>query len=567
MTDSTTYKQVNHHKSAFIKHPEKLFLVIFLSVFFLTNFINADTFGSQKSAKKNYNQIESRGYGKISVKTWANDKKSAFSFTFDDSFISQYTYALPILDQFGIKATFFVISGAVTDGLPQDWRYGYWWQFRQMAAEGHEIGAHTMTHPDLTTLKTGSLDTPGTLLYELYQSKMKIENEIPGYKCISLAYPYCSYDSTVENESAKYFEAARTCGDYVVSKNISGMKWYKINSEEPTFDLPRNSVSDDQDEFNSYINNVQNKSINTGGWSVFFAHEVLPMQEIAAGADTSSWYPVSTDWLTQLCEWAKLKSDEGELWIATFGNVVKYTKERENFNYNIVSADSNRIEISTTTGLDTSIYNYPITTDISVPAGWKYADILQGSSDTAAIPLPDSSGYFVRVNIIPGKGNILILRGALFNVSGNVTYDDPTSTPVPDVKIDLLDEKNDIIDSTTTDGNGKYEFGNIISGKYSLALFKSGQWKTVNSSNALAVMKYYNRQIALDSLQQKAGDVNGDNKINSTDALLIARLYTGRIKKFSCPEWIFSKPDAITIKDSDLTINFKAITAGDVNKF
>ena len=86
------------------------------------------------------------GYGQISVKKWADDRKSAFTFTFDDGCMSQYNYVTPILDSCGFKGTFFIISGSLTDDLPGIWRYGTWNQFRSMALEGHEIGSHTVTH-------------------------------------------------------------------------------------------------------------------------------------------------------------------------------------------------------------------------------------------------------------------------------------------------------------------------------------------------------------------------------------------------------------------------------------
>ena len=60
------------------------------------------------------------GYGQVSVKTWADDRESAFTFTFDDNMMSQYTYAIPVLDSFGFKGTFCVIIGSnfMTDSLP-----------------------------------------------------------------------------------------------------------------------------------------------------------------------------------------------------------------------------------------------------------------------------------------------------------------------------------------------------------------------------------------------------------------------------------------------------------------
>ena len=79
-------------------------------------------------------------YGQVSVKKWADDRKSAFTFTFDDGFSCHYDYVRPILNSFGFKGTFFVITGSVTDDLPGIWRYGTWKQFQQMSLEGHEIG-------------------------------------------------------------------------------------------------------------------------------------------------------------------------------------------------------------------------------------------------------------------------------------------------------------------------------------------------------------------------------------------------------------------------------------------
>src|ERR1035437_10365094 len=119
----------------------------------------------------NYDNTPLATYGKVSVKKWADDSKSAFSFTFDDGFQSQFLNAIPVLDSFGFKGTFFLISSVMVDDTPGVWRYGTWDQFRNAALEGHEIGSHTVTHPDLTTLKIGAINTPGTMRYELYESQ------------------------------------------------------------------------------------------------------------------------------------------------------------------------------------------------------------------------------------------------------------------------------------------------------------------------------------------------------------------------------------------------------------
>ena len=64
---------------------------------------------------------------------WPAGTQGAVSLTFDDGMPSQLDRALPVLDRFEIKATFYVTPG-----------YGDWdrnierWQ--RVAAEGHELG-------------------------------------------------------------------------------------------------------------------------------------------------------------------------------------------------------------------------------------------------------------------------------------------------------------------------------------------------------------------------------------------------------------------------------------------
>lgn len=69
---------------------------------------------------------------------WPAHKRAAISLTFDDARASQVDAGLPILDRYGVRATFFLSPQNIAQR--QD-------AFRQAAARGHEMGNHTMTHP------------------------------------------------------------------------------------------------------------------------------------------------------------------------------------------------------------------------------------------------------------------------------------------------------------------------------------------------------------------------------------------------------------------------------------
>lgn len=69
---------------------------------------------------------------------WPQGRQAAISLTFDDARESQVLAGTPLLDSFGIKATFFVQTPGVKRQL-DGWK--------KAVAAGHEIGNHTITHP------------------------------------------------------------------------------------------------------------------------------------------------------------------------------------------------------------------------------------------------------------------------------------------------------------------------------------------------------------------------------------------------------------------------------------
>jgi peptidoglycan/xylan/chitin deacetylase (PgdA/CDA1 family) len=352
--------------------------------------------------------ISPHGYGITSVKKWADDRKSAFSFTFDDGSMTQYTYAIPVLDSFKFKGTFFPVSSFLTDDLPANYPWGTWKQFRTMALEGHEIGSHTVTHPDLTKLTTGNILTPGTLLYELYRSQKTIEQKITNQKCITIAYPDLAYNTNVVNKTSFYYQSARSGGNFPIDSSLTGSGLYTIGAYEELFTTPRNSTLDDLDELQDF-ETYEQSSITDGKWGMLEAHEVVPFSQLANLLDEGSWYPMTTEWLASLCQWLKQKSDRNLVWVETMGNITRYMREREEFKYSIIWQTTTQILINATDNLSNTIYNYPLTVDITVPPDWKAVIGIQGSRKETVITFIAGANTYVRMHVIP-DGGILILN-------------------------------------------------------------------------------------------------------------------------------------------------------------
>jgi len=179
---------------------------------------------------------------------WYNDRKSAFSFSFDDSFISHYENVRPILNQFNFSGTFYVMPPWLTDSLPGIWRYGTWPMFQEMALEGHEIGSITMNHLHLPELDIGDTNTQRTILYEIYQSRELINQRIPNQQCITMAYPYAEHNDLIDSLTSLFYESARADGFDPNPSSLTKEQWFALTAIEVIFDEPRNSLDDDLEE-------------------------------------------------------------------------------------------------------------------------------------------------------------------------------------------------------------------------------------------------------------------------------------------------------------------------------
>ena len=143
------------------------------------------------------NQSDSSDWGKLYVTTWADNKQSAFTFSFDDGFKSQYDNVRNILIPNNFKATYFILPPFLTDTLPGIWRYGTWPMFLEMHNEYFELASHSLNHPDLTQLMVGDTLTPNTIHYELYHSKKMINERTLSNDCISFAYPFAIHNDLI----------------------------------------------------------------------------------------------------------------------------------------------------------------------------------------------------------------------------------------------------------------------------------------------------------------------------------------------------------------------------------
>jgi peptidoglycan/xylan/chitin deacetylase (PgdA/CDA1 family) len=130
------------------------------------------------------------------------------SVTFDDGRLDNYVHALPVLEETGVKATFFVTTGYIGgffEANPYQTPMMNERHLRELASLGHEVGAHTVTHPALTRV-------PRPMAYsEMADSKRRLE-DLLGMPVESMAYPHGDCNREVRDCAA---EIGFTCAGAV----------------------------------------------------------------------------------------------------------------------------------------------------------------------------------------------------------------------------------------------------------------------------------------------------------------------------------------------------------------
>jgi peptidoglycan/xylan/chitin deacetylase (PgdA/CDA1 family) len=115
----------------------------------------------------------------------ANDFDRSLVITFDDGWADNYTNVFPILKEYGLTATIFVVTGFIGQI-----NYMGWNQLREMSGAGISIQSHTVSHKPLAQLIKSDVG------YELETSKKTVEDNL-GTQVNFLSLPHGVFNDNV----------------------------------------------------------------------------------------------------------------------------------------------------------------------------------------------------------------------------------------------------------------------------------------------------------------------------------------------------------------------------------
>ncbi len=254
------------------------------------------------SAKVSFAQANSSSFN------WPKGNKAAISLTFDDARTSQVDTGTALLDQYGVKATFYVVPSGVKQRL-EGWK--------KAVAGGHEIGNHSLLHPC-----TGNFDWSRQKALEGYtlekmQQELKTTNDSIGYllgvKPANFAYP-CGQTFVGRGASTKSYVPI------IAGLFVSGRGWLDEGPNDPGFcDFAQlTGMESDGKDFDQILALI-NQAKESGKWLVLAGHEMGD-----SGPQTTR-----LGMLRQLLEYAR--NPANGIWIAPVNTVASYIKEKRKF--------------------------------------------------------------------------------------------------------------------------------------------------------------------------------------------------------------------------------------------
>jgi len=300
------------------------------------------------------------------IARFAGDRAAAISYTFDDNLRDQYTLAVPMLNEMGFKGTFFVIPSKTAE-TPEEgeqkqkepevrkkWGGISWPELKEIAAQGHEIGSHTWSHPNLQKLPPEEVDAQLSKAYDAIQSRL-------GKPPLTVAFPFNASTPEVQAAALKHHAAYRP---------------HQLGTGE------KSTVES--------LNKWADRLVTERKWGILMAHAIV------------DGYAALSDPEILRAHLKYVKSREPDIWVDTFANVARYERERDEAKLTLSGKPGDVICVLSST-LDPKLYDVPLTIIIDA-AGVSSASARRGSQE---LPVRVEQGS-IYVEASPGEQPITI---------------------------------------------------------------------------------------------------------------------------------------------------------------
>ncbi|MEP7146658.1 MAG: polysaccharide deacetylase family protein [bacterium] len=302
----------------------------------------------------------------FNISKWSGDKNGVISVSLDDGMMTQYNSGEPIIEKYGIKSTFALVtdwtqenpSSSAEKGSFGIEKFG-WKQAKELMEKGNEIASHNYYHIKMDTM------TNEDALKQMTDSRLIAENKL-GSKVFTFVFPYSS-------TRKELFSMAGDAG-YIFARtgeeNINNSE--NLNPYKLTTHTIYNEDSPTMEELNNFINESKGK------WLILNYHNIFPHDSkemnLMKYHNVTATYSVTPEMFDKQMRLVR----NSDYWIAPISIVGRYYKERENSKLEITD-HGDKIFLNAVSQLDPGIYNIPLTIEFST--GWKIVKITNSVVD------------------------------------------------------------------------------------------------------------------------------------------------------------------------------------------
>lgn len=301
------------------------------------------------------------------VATWKGFSQSALSFTFDDGCPNQFTLAQPLFDRYDFKVTYYPVLMWTRSYEP----------LRAAVAAGHEVGCHTVRHPNLGEWTNEQVEAE-------YIENDQITRDSLGVQPITTAYPFCVRPQG--DATAKHYIAARNCTGQIEPATPTDM--LNVSS------LVMGTMGEGNKTYADMLR-IFDETQAKGGWTTLLYHE------IGDGMGYSPFPVADLDSALFI-----LNERREEIWVAPFGEVAKYIIERDATKVE-ASASEVEITVSATNNLNADIYNLPLTIRFAAPQDWTEVEAMQGEKPIENVCVSDGK---ISIDVVPNGGLVSLKK-------------------------------------------------------------------------------------------------------------------------------------------------------------
>lgn len=265
-----------------------------------------------------------------------------------------------------------------------------WDSIKAYVSEGYEFASHTITHAHMAVLDTTNM------FYELEKSKEDIKNHLGAKYCFTAEIPFgIEHPRALKYALPSYPALRNLMPDPYMQEINRGYKTQPGSAGKEYVQWQRGPLTKTPLELmRSWVDTT-------------LAHDNIWLVLVFHGVEGVGWEPLSRELLDTYFKY--IKTNDDNLWIATFSDVAKYMRERMNSTVTI-DKRKNKIIINLRHSLDTSDYNIPLTLKTYVPEDWSSVTVIQDKYEQHLNIRKDDKGHYLLYKANPNRGVIEITR-------------------------------------------------------------------------------------------------------------------------------------------------------------